>query len=107
MFFKNQNLVHEIHSLYSISLILLSITLKVCNFKTIAIHLSEHIWIVVLLGFLEKNRDTIWEEQIDLLKRSTVVETLFSDDFSSEVSQKSGKLKITPVIKICWSALFI
>ncbi|CAG2174746.1 unnamed protein product, partial [Oppiella nova] len=24
-------------------------------------------------GFLEKNRDTIWDEQIDLLKRSTVV----------------------------------
>ena len=51
-----------------------------------------------MTGFLEKNRDTIWDEQIDLLKRSTVVDVLFSDDFSGEVSQKSGgKIKITPV----------
>ncbi|CAG2116905.1 unnamed protein product, partial [Medioppia subpectinata] len=48
-------------------------------------------------GFLEKNRDTIWDEQIDLLKRSTVVDVLFSDSLSGEPTQKSGgKIKITP-----------
>jgi myosin-5 len=48
-------------------------------------------------GFLEKNRDTIWDEQIDLLKRSTFIDVLFMDDFSSEPTQKTGgKTKITP-----------
>jgi hypothetical protein len=49
---------------------------------------------------LEKNRDTIWDEQIDLLKRSTIIDVLFMDDFSSEPTQKTGgKIKITPVSK--------
>lgn len=51
------------------------------NFQTSFI--IEHFADVVTYnvdGFLEKNRDTIWEEQIDLLKRSSVVECLFMDD---------------------------
>jgi len=52
-------------------------------------------------GFLEKNRDTIWEEQIDLLKRSTIIDCLFTEDTSGEPIQKSGgKVKITPVSQI-------
>ncbi|RWS27899.1 unconventional myosin-Va-like protein [Leptotrombidium deliense] len=48
-------------------------------------------------GFLEKNRDTVWEEQIDLLKRSNIVDSVFSDDpLSDSQPQKSGgKIKIT------------
>lgn len=30
-------------------------------------------------GFLEKNRDTVWEEQIDLLKRSYLLEPVFTE----------------------------
>lgn len=48
-------------------------------------------------GFLDKNKDTVWEEQIDLLKRSTILDSIFNDDFSGDVVQKSGgKTKITP-----------
>ena len=51
-------------------------------------------------GFLDKNRDTVWEEQIDLLKRSTSLDgsTIFSlDSFKSEgpVVKSTGKQKIS------------
>ncbi|RWS07279.1 unconventional myosin-Vc-like protein, partial [Dinothrombium tinctorium] len=49
-------------------------------------------------GFLEKNRDTVWEEQIDLLKRSNVIDFIFSDDPASETAPQpktGGKIKIT------------
>lgn len=47
-------------------------------------------------GFLEKNRDTIWEEQIDLLKRSSVVQCLFIDEDGAPEQKKGagGKLKV-------------
>lgn len=48
-------------------------------------------------GFLEKNRDTVCEEQISLLKGSSLLNVLFSNE--DEPAQKlsiSGKLKITP-----------
>lgn len=49
-------------------------------------------------GFLEKNRDTVWEEQIDLLKRSTMLDSVFADDVNESVQQKSGgKVKISAV----------
>lgn len=41
-------------------------------------------------GFLEKNRDTIWEEQIDLLKRSTVIDCLFLDDDEAGGGTQAG-----------------
>ena len=51
-------------------------------------------------GFLEKNRDTVCEEQIDLLKRSNRLNVLFiiDDETASQKKQisTSGKLKITP-----------
>ncbi|XP_053208161.1 unconventional myosin-Va-like [Panonychus citri] len=48
-------------------------------------------------GFLEKNRDTVWEEQIDLLKRSSIIGPLFNEDSGIDSApQKPGqKLKIT------------
>lgn len=52
-------------------------------------------------GFLDKNRDTVWEEQIDLLKRSTSLDgpTIFSlDSFvqsDGPVIKSTGKQKIS------------
>jgi len=49
-------------------------------------------------GFLEKNRDTVWEEQIDLLKRSNIIGHIFFDDLSAETKHKPGtKIKVTSV----------
>ena len=50
-------------------------------------------------GFLEKNRDTVWEEQIDLLRRSAVLDCLFlteEDSASAAGGKVGGKLRITP-----------
>ncbi|XP_074593590.1 unconventional myosin-Va-like isoform X2 [Brevipalpus obovatus] len=50
-------------------------------------------------GFLEKNRDTVWEEQIDLLKRSSIMGPLFLEEagIDSTQQQKPGqKLKVLP-----------
>lgn len=49
-------------------------------------------------GFLEKNRDTVCEEQISLLQNSSLLNVLFSieDDASESKLSTSGKLKITP-----------
>ncbi|KAI1280411.1 Unconventional myosin-Va [Halotydeus destructor] len=49
-------------------------------------------------GFLEKNRDTVWEEQIDLLKRSTMLDSVFADEQSvdSAPQKPGGKMRITP-----------
>ena len=73
------------------------------NFQTSFI--IEHFADVVTYnvdGFLEKNRDTIWEEQIDLLKRSSVAESLFLDyDDDKIVSAQSankgagGKIRVS------------
>jgi len=48
-------------------------------------------------GILGKNRDTVWEEQIDLLKRSQMLESLFSADIAVEgpVIKAAGKTKIS------------
>lgn len=47
-------------------------------------------------GFLEKNRDTVWEEQIDLLKRSSVVQCLFIDEEGGSEHKigAGGKVKV-------------
>ncbi|KAF7491299.1 Unconventional myosin-Vb [Sarcoptes scabiei] len=50
-------------------------------------------------GFLEKNRDTIWGEQIELLKRSSVANIFFQDDDTSTVESPpkkgvGGRIKI-------------
>jgi len=48
-------------------------------------------------GFLEKNRDTVCDELVDLVKNS-MANVLFSNSIEEETSHKStsGKLKITP-----------
>lgn len=50
-------------------------------------------------GFLEKNRDTIWEEQIDLLRRSEILNLLFvgNEPLTPNLLAKkssSGKIKV-------------
>lgn len=64
------------------------------------------LFISLLIGFLEKNRDTVWEEQIDLLKRSSIIGPLFMEESGIDSApQKPGqKLKITAV---CFAKLFL
>lgn len=43
-------------------------------------------------GFLDKNRDTVWEEQIDLLRRSNSLDSMFT----TEIQQNDGPVVKTP-----------
>ena len=48
-------------------------------------------------GFLDKNRDTVWEEQIDLLRRSNALDSMFTSEIPNDgpVVKSAGKTKIS------------
>lgn len=92
---KSQKLALGTLSSYSTLLIKSFIMLKVKR----KFNRFDAFKISFILGFLEKNRDTVWEEQIDLLKRSGIMNCLFEIESGGPVPAPRGgsKVKITPV----------